>query len=83
MLSRAEGTFTQGLRIVPVGVSRVDALDDGGTLLQRVAGVTGELHHSPHPVGGISGAEVAILDVRLVAVALLESCPRRITETKL
>ncbi len=65
-------TFAEGLRVVPVRVSCVDALDDGRPLLQRVPGVTGELHHRPHAVSRVSRAEVSILDVRLVAVALLK-----------
>lgn len=65
-------TSAQGFRVVPVGVPHVDALNDGRTLLQRVPRVTGELHHRADVVGGVRGGEVAILNVGLIAVALLK-----------
>lgn len=65
-------TFTERLRVVPVGVSRVDALDDRRSLLQRVSGVTRELHHRPDGVRGVRAAKIPILDVGLVTMAFLE-----------
>lgn len=66
-------TSAQGLRVVPVGVPEVDALNDRWALLQGVAGVAGELHDGPEVVGSVGGGEVAILQVGLIAVALLKS----------
>lgn len=65
-------TSAQGLRVVPVRVPHVDALDDGRALLQGVAGVTGELHDGADVVGQVGGGEVPVLDVGLVAVAFLK-----------
>lgn len=65
-------TFAEGFCVVPVGVSCVNALDDGRPLLQGVPGVTGELHHRPHTISWVCCAKVSILDVWFVAVALLK-----------
>jgi len=69
-------TSAQRLRVVPVRVPHVDALDDGGALLQGVPGVARELHGGPQVVGGVGGGEVPVLDVGLVAVAPLEGWKR-------
>lgn len=66
-------TFANRLRVIPVRIPRADALDDRGALLQRVAGVAGELNHSSNTVERVGGGEVAVLEVRLVAVAALKS----------
>lgn len=73
----SSGTFAKRLRIVPVRIPRADALDDRGALFQRVARVAGELHHSSHSVERVGGAEVAVLEVRLIAVAALKSWRRK------
>lgn len=73
-------TFANRLRVIPVRIPRTDALDDRGALLQRVAGVAGELNHSSNTVERVGGGEVAVLEVRLVAVAALESWRRRRSE---
>lgn len=65
-------TSAQGLRVVPVRVPHVDALNDGRALLQGVTGVAGELHDSPNVVGQVGRGEVPILNVGLVAVAFLK-----------
>lgn len=67
-------TSAHRLGVVPVRVADVDALDDGRTLLQRVAGVAGELHGGAQVVGGVGGGEVPVLDVGLVAMAPLKRC---------
>ena len=69
-------TFAERLRVIPVRIPRTDALNNGGALLQGVARVTGELDHGAHPVQRVRGREVSVLEVRLVAVATLESCRR-------
>lgn len=69
-------TSAQRLRVVPVRVPHVDALDDGGALLQGVPGVARELHGGAQVVGGVGGGEVPVLDVGLVAVAPLEGWKR-------
>ena len=65
-------TSAQGLRVIPVWVPHVDALNDGRALLQGVARVAGELHHGADVVGQVGRGEVAILNVGLVAVAFLK-----------
>lgn len=70
-------TFAKRLCVVPVRIPRADALDDRGALFQRMAGVTGELDHSSHAVERVGGGEVAVLEVRLVAVAALKSWRRK------
>lgn len=70
-------TFANRLRVIPVRIPRADALDDRGALLQGVAGVAGELNHSSDTVERVGGGEVAVLEVRLVAVAALKSCRRK------
>lgn len=65
-------TSAQGLRVIPVRVPHVDALDDGRALLQRVAGVARELHCGPDVIGGVGCGEVPILNVGLVTVAFLK-----------
>lgn len=70
-------TFANRLRVIPVRIPRTDALDDRGALLQRVAGVAGELNHSSNTVERVGGGEVAILEVRLIAVAALKSWRRK------
>ena len=65
-------TSAQGLCVIPVWVSHVDALNDGRALLQRVAGVAGKLHCGPDVIGWVGRGEVPILNVGLVAVALLK-----------
>lgn len=65
-------TFTERLCVVPVGVSCVDAFDDRWSLLQRVSGVTRELHDRPDAVRRVRAAKIPVLDVRLVTVAFLE-----------
>lgn len=67
-------TAARRLRLVPLWVTGVNALDDGGALLQRVAGVTAELHRGAHRVPWVAGCEVPVLDEGLVAVPLLEGC---------
>lgn len=62
-------TFAQRLRVVPVWIPGTDALDDGGTLLQRVAWVAGKLDHSSDAIQRVRSGEVSILKVWLVAVA--------------
>lgn len=69
-------TFAKRLRVVPVRIPGADALDDRGALLQGVARVAGELDHSSHAIERVGGAEVAVLEVRLVAVAALEGWRR-------
>lgn len=69
-------TSAQRLRVVPVRVPHIDALDDGRALLQGVPGVTCELHSGAQVVGGVRGGEVPVLDVGLVAVAPLEGWKR-------
>lgn len=66
-------TFAQRLCVVPVWIPGTDALDNGGALLQSVAQVTGKLDHSSNAVQRVGGGEVSVLEVRLVAVASLES----------
>lgn len=73
-------TFANRLRVVPVRIPGADALDDRGALLQRVAGVAGELNHSSNTVERVGGGEVAVLEVRLVAVAALKSWRRKRSE---
>lgn len=73
-------TFTQRLCVIPVGVSCVYALNDRRALLQRMARFTGKLYYGSHTIGWICGAKVSILDVWLIAVALLKSCLDRITK---
>ena len=69
-------TSAQGLRVVPVWVSNVDALNDGRALLQRVAGVAGKLHYGPDVIGWVGRGEVPVLNVGLVAVAFLKGWAR-------
>lgn len=69
-------TSAQWLRVIPVWVPHVDALDDGRALLQGVPGVTRELHGGAQVVGGVGGGKVPVLDVGLVAVAPLEGWKR-------
>lgn len=69
-------TSAQRLRVIPVRVPHVDALDDGRALLQGVPRVARELHGGAQVVGGVRGGEVPILDVGLVAVAPLEGWQR-------
>lgn len=66
-------TPAQRLRVVPIRVPHIDALDDGRPLLQGVTRVTGELHDCPQVVGGVGGGEVPILNIGLVAVPLLKA----------
>lgn len=63
--------------LVPLRVTGVHALDDGGALLQRVARVAAELHCGAHGVPGVTGREVPVLDEGLVAMPLLEGCGHR------
>lgn len=70
-------TFANRLRVIPVGIPGADALDDRGALLQRVAGVAGELNHSSNTIERVGGGEVAVLEVRLVAVAALKGWRRK------
>lgn len=65
-------TSAEGLRVVPVRVTHVDALDGGRALLQRVAGVAGELHYGPDVIGRVGCGEIPVLNVGFVAVALLK-----------
>lgn len=67
-------TSASRLCLIPLGVVRVNALNDDGALLQGVARVTAELHGGTHGVGGCAAAEVAVFDKGLVAMALLEGC---------
>lgn len=70
-------TFTHtsagGFSLIPLRIAGIHALDDNGTLLQGVAGVTGELHNRAHSIGAVSGGEVAVLDEWLVAVPCCKS----------
>lgn len=70
-------TFAKRLRVVPVRIPGADALDDRGPLFQGVARVAGELDHGPHAVERVAGGEVAVLEVRLVAVAALKRWRRK------
>lgn len=70
-------TFAQRFRVIPVWIPRADALDDGGPLFQSVSRVTGELDHGADAVQRVGGGEVSVLEVRLVAVASLESWRRK------
>lgn len=70
-------TFAKRLRVVPVRIPGTDALDDWGPLFQSVARVAGELDHRPHAVERVGGGEVAVLEVRLVAVAALKRWRRK------
>lgn len=67
-------TSAGGLRLVPLGVIGVHALDGDGPLLQGVAGVAGELHHGAHRPSGVAAGQVSVLDEGLVAVANGEGC---------
>lgn len=49
------------LSLIPLWVLWIHALNHHRALLQRVARVTGEFHHRPDAVGGVSAAEVPIL----------------------
>lgn len=71
---RAAGPLTsaQGLCVVPVRISHVDALDGGRALLQGVAWVAGKLHDGPDVIGQVGRGEVPVLDVGLIAVAFLK-----------
>lgn len=66
-------TSAEWLRVIPVGVPDVNALNDGWPFLQGMAGVTGEFHDCSNIVAGVGGGEVSILNVRRIAVAFLES----------
>lgn len=70
-------TFTHtsagGFSLIPLRIAGIHALDDNRTLLQGVAGVTGELHNRAHSIGAVSGGEVAVLDEWLVAVPCCKS----------
>lgn len=65
-------TSAQGFGIIPVRVPYIDALNDGWTLFQGVAGVAGELHYGPDVIGWVGCGEVPILNIGLVAVAFLK-----------
>ena len=73
-------TSAQGLCVIPVRVSHVDALNDGRALLQRVARVTGKLHYGPDVIGRVGRGEVPILNVGLVAVAFLKGWGQKTKE---
>lgn len=75
-------TFAEGLRVVPVRIPGTDALDDRRALLQRVAGVAGELNHGTDGVQRVGGGEVTVLEVRLVAVAALKSWRKEIRSVR-
>lgn len=74
-------TSAQGFGVIPVRVPYIDALNDGWTLLQGVAGVAGELHYRPDVVGRVRCGEVPILNIGLVAVAFLEGWGGEIQKT--
>lgn len=65
-------TSAQGLCVIPVWVPHIDALDNGRTLLQRVARVAGELHYSSDVIGWVGCGEIPILNVGLITVAFLK-----------
>lgn len=65
-------TSAQGLCVIPVRVPHIDALNNGWTLLQRVARVARELHDGPDVVGWVGCGEIPILNVGLITVAFLK-----------
>lgn len=67
-------TSARRLRLVPLGVLGVHALDGDGALLQGIAGLAGKLHHSSQCPRGVAAGQVAVLDEGLVAVTGGEGC---------
>lgn len=63
-------TSTGRFCLIPLWPIGGHTLDGDGALLQRVAGVAGELHHGTHGEGRVTAAEVAVLDEGLVTVLL-------------
>lgn len=72
---RCQCTLTTAgrLRLIPLWVFGVHTLDSDGALLQRVARLTGELHHRAHAERNVTAGEVAVLHKWLVACALGKS----------
>lgn len=68
------------LRLVPLGVVGVHAFDGDRALLQGVAGVAGELHHSAHGPAAVAAGQVSVLHKGLVAVAGCEGCGGKVRE---